>query len=964
MVRSDCTQPIAVRLFSLLLASAFCLTPSSGNCQSAEPKLVENPRAVTWATSRFRGRPEPPLPYRAEVAFPNLKLKRPVALTNAPGTDRLFAVQIAGEVVSFREPSDTGDAADVAETDQLIDLRDVNPDVRQVYGLAFHPQYPQQPYVYIVYILDNKDPQGTIVSRFTVDQLEPPRADPKSERQIIRWLSGGHNGCCLKFGPDGFLYISAGDGEGPNPPDIRRAGQDVTNVLSTIMRIDVDQPGDERNYSIPPDNPFVDMPNARPEIYAFGFRNPWRMSFDRKTGDFWVGDVGWDLWELVFRVERGGNYGWSIVEGSNPIHPTEAQGPGPILPPVVQHHHSEARSITGGYVYHGRKYPDLQGKYVYGDYNTGKIWALESNDGKAVDVRELTDTSNQIIGWCETNDGELYYVDYQRTNQVYHLVPNGVPDTSSAFPRKLSDTGLFSSLLDYRLASGVGDYSVSAAMWDDGRQAVRHLAIPDAGQITTAKNGSWRFPADSVAVRTVTKQIDGVEKRLETQVLHYESNEWRPYSYVWNEAQDEATLAPAEGMEVDFGSYRHRVASRVECRICHNKPMRGLLGLTAMQLTGESLATLQEKGLLAENSRLKSDANTATAKSAGNKAAVVGLVDPYDETQALEQRARSYLHVNCVYCHRPEGGGPSPIHLDFGQTLEATKLVDSLPVQGDFQIPDARIVSPGDPMRSILFYRMAKVGAGHMPHIGAREIDDRGIRLMHDWIASLQPEDTTGDDAVAQLLATPQGALRLSWMMRSPETSAGLKSRIVKEALASDAAFVRDLLEPFFPAEARKERLGVNFSRELVLAKTGDADRGEAVFRRKELQCVTCHAVGDSGGELGPPLDEIGRTYRTGAEMLETIVEPSKKILPDYQLQIVVTTDGETLSGRVVGEATDSLTLLQVDHQKRLVPFADIEAISTGDVSMMPAQLLQSLTVQEAADLVAYLLSCTQKPAD
>src|SRR5436309_900374 len=171
---------------------------------------------------------------------------------------------------------------------------------------------------------------------------EPPRCDPKSEKILITWLAGGHNGCDMHFGPDGFLYISTGDGADPNPPDRLDTGQDLSDLLSSILRIDVDREDPGKPYAVPPDNPFVNMAGARPEIWSYGFRNPWRMSFDRATGDLWVGDVGWELWEMVYRVTKGGNFGWSVMEGRQQVRPEAKRGPTPILPPALDFPHTEA----------------------------------------------------------------------------------------------------------------------------------------------------------------------------------------------------------------------------------------------------------------------------------------------------------------------------------------------------------------------------------------------------------------------------------------------------------------------------------------------------------------------------------------------------------------------------------------------------------------------------------------------
>ena len=176
----------------------------------------------------------------------------------------------------------------------------------------------------------------------------------------------------MAFGPDGDLYITAGDGTTGSDPAI--TGQDLTDLNASILRIDVDHPDPGKPYGVPKDNPFLNIPKARPEIWAFGVRNPWRMSFDPATGNLWLGDVGQDLWEMIYLVKRGGNYGWSVMEGSHPFYPERKIGPAPISPPIVEHHHSEARSITGGYVYHGKRLPELANHYIYCCYQTGTVW--------------------------------------------------------------------------------------------------------------------------------------------------------------------------------------------------------------------------------------------------------------------------------------------------------------------------------------------------------------------------------------------------------------------------------------------------------------------------------------------------------------------------------------------------------------------------------------------------------------
>jgi glucose/arabinose dehydrogenase len=432
---------------------------------------------VPWTSSKITGTPEPPPPYTVGLAFPNLKFEFPVVLTAAKGTNRLFLGDLKGRIFSF--PDDPA----VKKADLALEIGKLHPDLRMFYGLTFHPQFDKNRFVYLCYVRQNDVPNGSAVARFVMSRTEPPVIEPGSERVILTFWSGGHNGGCLDFGSDGYLYISTGDGAGPSPPDPKVTGQDCSDLLSSILRIDVDHPAGGEAYSIPRDNPFVGLPGVRPEIWAFGFRNPWKMSVDRSTGDLWVGDVGWELWELIHKVKRGGNYGWSVMEGPQPVHVEGQRGPTAILPPLKAHPHSEAASITGGYVYRGKRLPELKGAYVYGDYQTGIIWGLRCQGDSVTWQKELARTPLHLVAFGETRDGELYLVDHDRTHQIYKLVRNSPASVTHDFPRRLSQTGLFTSTRDHQPAPGVLPYEVNSELWADGASASRLLAVPGIARI-------------------------------------------------------------------------------------------------------------------------------------------------------------------------------------------------------------------------------------------------------------------------------------------------------------------------------------------------------------------------------------------------------------------------------------------------------------------------------------------------
>ena len=459
---------------------------------------------MPWTASNVKGSPEPPAPYRLEPAFPKLKFIEPLELASVAGTERLFVATRPGKIFSFVNNPKTEKA------DLVLDLK------RTVYGLAMHPKFASNGYFFVASIPDpsRETPTGTRVSRFT---MKDGKADPKSEKVVIEWPNGGHNGGCLRFSPacSHCLYIGTGDGSGI--ADGRLTGQDPSDLLGSILRIDIDRPDPGKGYGIPRTNPFIGKKGFRPEVWAYGLRQPWKFSFDREKGHLWCGEVGQDLWEMVLKIEKGGNYGWSVTEGSHPFRPERKKGPTPILKPVVEHPHSDFRSLTGGYVYRGKRLKELAGHYVYGDYDTGRVWAFK-HDGKTVSGhRELLTANLRIVAFGEDRKGELLLVDWVG-GRLYRLAKAPPPKVVHRFPRKLSETGLFASTRDHKPAPGLLPYEVNSPLWSDGAAKERFLAIPGNGKIAFdaveypqpapgAPRG-WRFPDGTVAVKTFSLDTD------------------------------------------------------------------------------------------------------------------------------------------------------------------------------------------------------------------------------------------------------------------------------------------------------------------------------------------------------------------------------------------------------------------------------------------------------------------------
>ncbi len=962
----------------------------------------EGAQRVPWTTSRIAGSPDPPPPYKVQLAFPHLKFDKPTVITPAPGTNRLFVTEQHGKILSFdNDPN-------CEQTDLVTDLKQTYPDLHAIYGLTFHPDFERNRYVFVCYVLENDDKEhGTRVSRFEMSELDPPRLDVDSEQLLLTWLMGGHNGGCLKFGPDGYLYISTGDAGPASPPDPLRVGQDVSNLLSSILRIDVDHADADKAYSVPHDNPFVDLENVRPEIWSYGFRNPWKISFDRQTGELWTGDVGWELWEMVYRVEKGGNYGWSVMEGRQVVHPEDEIGPTPILPPTLDHPHSEAASITGGFVYRGSRLEELQGAYIYGDFQSGIVWGARFEGTQLVWKKELARTPLQLVGFGEDNAGELFLLDYRQ--QVFQLVENSQPDNSGSFPRRLSETGLFASVADHQPAAGVIPYSINAEQWSDQTHSERWFAVPGHDPIEIDEKGNWLFPEGSVIVKTVSieARLAGESTphpkttRLETQILHREASSWRPYSYVWNESQSDAELVESAGftrllqVEESAGEIRevpYRFAARTECLLCHNPWVEKKTTIFGVQSSSPlAVSTLQlnrdhPDGGLAENQLttyrriglLEVDAKETDGHSSER------FANPYDESADLNARARAYLHVNCAHCHQFNAGGAATIALSHDVKLEEMKAIGVRPSQGSFGISDAQIIAPGDPLGSVLLYRIAKLGGGRMPRLGSEEVDERAVRLLHDWIAQIHvdsdarsggsrarvelvealdilraADSTVGDRkaAIERLVSTTRGAMALLQAVDRGELARAVRTEVVAETKEHSSSDVRDLFERFVPASQRVKRLGMVVNHSEILSLEADVERGKQVFfNNSAAACKSCHRIQGTGEVLGPDLTEIGKKYRRD-QLLAHILEPSKFMDTKYIPYLLETTAGQVMTGLLESQDDDFVVLRDAQNKLHRIPAADVELLVRQHKSLMPELLLKDMTPNEVADLLAYLVS-------
>lgn len=866
---------------------------------------------VPCSTSRLAGSPDAALPYGVERTFTNIFLKSPIFITPEPGTDWLFIVQQGGEK---ERPSKILRVLDDPKTEETHPFLEVNG--RLIYSVAFHPGYRTNGSLYVF----SNGPTGQSertnrISRYTVDRQTPQSCDPLSERVMIEWHSQGHDGGGIVFGHDGMLYISTGDGTSDS--DGWDSGQELKDLLGSILRIDVDHPGiapgenesAPRPYSIPKDNPFVGWTNARPEVWAYGLRNPWRLAIDNRSGQIWAGNNGQDLWETAHLIRRGENYGWSVYEGSHPFYLNRRRGPTPVVPPTIEHSHAEMRSLTGGEVYYGNQLPELNGVYVYGDYSTGEIWSARHDGSRLKSLRQLARSQLQITAFTVDQRGELLIADHGSGLYRLNLSPSQNP--SPKFPLRLSETGLFTSTKDHRLHPGIVPYSVNAPGWADGAHVERFMALPQDSRIGHLTNGA-------VLIQTLSLDLEtgqpASRRRVETRLLVQQGGQWVGYSYRWNDNQTDASLVEAKGGEKGFlikdnrpttaglaassarsdGFRRQlwRYPGRAECMTCHGRAAGFVLGLTKMQLDkvhdyggihDQQLRTLQHIGLF----------SGSPSKKPADK-----LVDPYDASQDLDRRARCYLQVNCAVCHVDAGGGNAKMELGITTAPERMNIFGARPQHDTFGIDNAMLVFPGDPDRSILCQRLSRRGRGQMPPLVTTQVDEQAVSLFRDWI---------------RRMPTEQVAVR-DWKM-----------------------------EDLLPA---LEKLGQGRSFEA----------GQAAFRK--TGCVQCHRFGGEGGSVGPDLSGVGRRLLP-RDLLESLLLPSKVIAEGYASVEIETKAGIVITGRIEREDDRVAVVrpLAAAEEAVTVRKKDIRRRALSNVSNMPAGILNSLEEGQILDLMAYLIS-------
>ncbi|MEM6806043.1 MAG: PQQ-dependent sugar dehydrogenase, partial [Bacteroidota bacterium] len=611
----------------------------------------------------------------------------------------------------------------------------------------------------------------------------------------IRLYNSTHRGGGMLFGNDGMLYVIIGDqAQHETAQEMEMSFDGGTLRLDVdmdptrshaptyLMPKDLPRAPDEtsgQGYFIPNDNPFVGWANTFEEYYTLGHRNPHRMTIDRQTGKMYIGEVGAGTHEEINIVKKGANYGWPVWEGParknvcvSALHPNTTHEL-----PLVAFPRSVANSITGGYVYRGSAIPELAGKYICADYGGGgEIWSVDVNTGIYEQIGTTIGNTTKVISFGEDKSGELYLLaggnstalDRSNFEPLYRLVSPGSVDQ---LPRTLSATEAFSDLQNLTPSSGFVPYEMYESFWSDNALKKRWMMVPNNGshdtpaeQIEYSENGEWLFPEGTVFIKHFELPIDennpSITRRLETRFTVVGKDQ-KVYgvTYKWRADGSDADLLESSfdeniPIQTANGGMRNQswhYPSFSECLTCHNETVGGTLGPRTRYLntdftypstgiTANQLVTLSSLGMIPES---------ITDASVSSLPKNAKMDEP---TASLQTRARSYLDLNCGYCHRPGANNRAVFDARISTPLEASNLFSDR-LNQSLGIAGERIIAAGDISRSVLYQRIHSVDPSiMMPPLAKSLIDEEGTALIAEWIGNL-PADLDADDCIISNLA-------------------------------------------------------------------------------------------------------------------------------------------------------------------------------------------------------------------
>lgn len=688
---------------------------------------------------------------QVQQVWPELSSVSPFDVRLTPDKSEFYAIARQGKVYRFTPGSAPTLVLDIASRVGVNNQDNAYADPPQgsenwgLVSLAFHPDFQQNGWMFVLYNgRQANDPYTTSsVARYT---LKPDRSafDGASGLVIIQQAQPNgnlHHFGHLAFGPDGYLYVGSGDGSVSGPsefPKIR--AQHLDDLRGKIMRLDVNNSSPQAPYAIPTDNPFNGVAGAKWEVFARGFRNPWRFSFDSATGELWVGDVGQGDIEEVSIVPPGGNMGWNVFEGT--LCHTDFPGPGtcatiPTVPPVAEISHGGEfqyrtfMSVTGGFVYRGSALPSLFGKYVFALYGPNTVYTV-SRENNQVTLNKLLDTPTGIASFFTDGQNELYGIDPFKA-VIYKFVA-GAGGGDTRIPQLLSQTGCVDPLNPQVASQGMIPYGVRSELWSDGADKTRWIALPNGASIDIQNDGDFSFPNGSVLMKTFLFQGSPVETRL---LKHHDDGSWAGYTYEWTADRANATLVPDGGKNVQVldnagVAIGWRFPSRGECLICHTQAADFVLGPEIAQLNynfaypstgriGNQLVTWDHVGLF-------------SGPLPGGVASLPALADYGNAAWPVADRARSYLHSNCSMCHRPSNPIRATMDLRYQSTLAEMNICGVRPNIGELGIVGANLFYPARPDLSMIPARMSIRGANQMPPVASTIVHNQGVNVISTWI--------------------------------------------------------------------------------------------------------------------------------------------------------------------------------------------------------------------------------------
>lgn len=629
-------------------------------------------------------------------------------------TNRYFVSQRAGRIATF-VPGVPGVTTALDITDRVTTDGDSG-----VSAAAPYPNFGFAPYLFVSYTAAGTS--GSVlarVSRFeSLDGGATYNASTESVLLEVPMPESFRTNADLEFGPDGLLYIGLGDGGASE--EAMAVSQNPSSLRGKILRIDVNGP---LPYAVPSSNPYASGGGA-PEVYARGFRNPWRFSWDAYTEQMYVGDVGEDLVDEIDLVVLGGNYGWPYLEGATCRSMPDCLGSG-FEAPQYEYEHSFGGAIALGAVYRGFRIPALFGQLIFADFVNGSLM-MHSYGGGA---QQIAAGVGAMVDVVNKGDGELVGVQYD-TGTLAELFPAPGP-VMDTYPAKLSETGCFDPESPSTPVASLIPYDLNAPLWSDAAHKARWLSLPDGATVTIDEaTGDMEFPAGTLLIKQFEIGGSIVETRF---FVRFTDGGWAGYAYQWNEAQTDADLIADTGSPLDvvWGTQTWQYPSRPQCMECHSEVAGRALGpelgqlnrdmfYSAAGVTVNELAAWESTGVLGEALPV-----------------TLPFYPPYASDEPIEDRAKAYLHSNCSHCHQPGGPGVGGHDLRFATPLASMRLCNVGPVLGDLDVTGATRFTPGDPDTSVLYLRMNRRGERQMPIFGTLAVDPTGVGLVSEWIESV-----------------------------------------------------------------------------------------------------------------------------------------------------------------------------------------------------------------------------------